>query len=372
MATMTRLLYIANSRLPTDNAHGVQIIKMCEAFAKAGASVTLIHPWRINRHKGDPFSVYMTERNFRLITVPSLDLLWMGRIGFWIQNVTFSKTVALYLLFNTFDIVYSRDELPLLLASYVTRTSVWESHTGRYNGLVRRLLARISSLVVITQSGKEFYAKKRFPKEKIQVAPDAVALEDFAHPESKEEARTRLGLPDDKRIALYIGKFDGWKGTETLCEASQYVPNDTVIALIGGEPEEIADLKTRYPKCVFAGWRPYQELVHNQAAADVLILPSSARSEISRHFTSPLKLFTYMASDRPIVASDLPSIREILTEDLAFFFKPDDAKDLAAQISYALENTQEADRKAQAAKELVKRYTWDARAREILDAIEVN
>src|SRR3989344_2871475 len=65
--TMPRtLLYIANVRLPTDNAHGVQIMKTCEALAECGVAVTLIHPWRINKHKGDPFAVYRVKRNFRL------------------------------------------------------------------------------------------------------------------------------------------------------------------------------------------------------------------------------------------------------------------------------------------------------------------
>ena len=94
------LLYIANVRLPTDNAHGVQIIKTCEALADLGIQVTLIHPWRINRHKGDPFEAYRVKRNFRLITVPSLDTLMLGRIGFWFQNLTFGLTLMLYLIFR--------------------------------------------------------------------------------------------------------------------------------------------------------------------------------------------------------------------------------------------------------------------------------
>ena len=364
-----KLLYIANSRLPTDSAHGVQIVKMCESFAKAGAEVTLVHSWRINRHAGDIFGRYKVEKNFKIVTLPSLDTTILGRFGFWVQTLSFSKVLFIYLLFHRFDVMYSRDEFPLYIASLISRRVFWEPHTGRYNRLVIKLLQRIAGLIVITEGGKDFYVSQGVPKEKIHVAPDAVALEDFARPQSKDESRRRLALPLDKKIALYIGKFDSWKGVETLCAASEYVTHDVVVALIGGEPGENAVLKARYPKCIYLGWRPYDELADNQAAADVLVLPNSAKSEISTRFTSPLKLFTYMASGIPIVSSDLPSIREIVSERDTFFFRPDDAKDLASRIEYVLSHSEEAKEKAREAKQKVQQYTWQERARKILASI---
>ena len=347
-----------------------QIMKTCEAFANAGVSVTLLHPWRINTIKADPFDFYKVKRNFRLDTVPSLDTLAFGPIGFWFQNILFGIGLYVWLLFMKYDVVYSRDELPLYLASFASRHTVWESHTGRYNGLIRRLLMRISRLVVITRAGADFYAEKGVPRDRIDVAPDAVSIEDFAHPQSREESRKRLGLPDDKKIALYIGKLESWKGAETFCATSEIMPDDIVVAVIGGEPAEIETLKKKYPKVTYMGWRPYSELADNQAAADVLVLPNSAKSEISALFTSPLKLFTYMASGKSIIASDLPSLREVLDEKSTYFFKPDDAADLASKIEYALANPKESAEKARIAGEVVVGYTWDARARSILRSVQ--
>lgn len=361
-----KILYIANVRLPTDNAHGLQIMKTCEALANAGASVTLLHPWRINTIKADPFDFYKVKRNFRLVTVPSPDTLAFGAIGFWFQNAVFGLGVFVWLLFLKYDVVYSRDELPLYCATFVARNTVWESHTGRYNGLIKRLLIRISKLVTITRAGAAFYEEKGVSPLKILTAHDAVSLEDFSQPQDSQESRKRLSLPADMKIVLYIGKLEGWKGVETLCAAAGQMPDDVRVAVVGGESGEIAELKKKYPKVTFLGWRPYSELADNQAAADVLILPNSATSEISARFTSPLKLFTYMASGKPIVASDLESLREVLDETSAYWFKPDDAGDLALKIEYALAHVQESAEKARIAATEVVGYTWEARGKAIL------
>ncbi len=77
-----------------------------------------------------------------------------------------------------------------------------------------------------------------------------------------------------------------------------------------------------------------------------------------------------MAAGVPIVASDLPSIREILTDETAFWFSPDDEHALARQIEYVLSHADEARDKADRAHEDVKKYTWDARARAILGHVQ--
>ena len=61
---MKKIIYVANIRLPTEKAHGVQIMKMCEALARAGAIVELVVPNRHTHIGGDPFTYYEVEENF--------------------------------------------------------------------------------------------------------------------------------------------------------------------------------------------------------------------------------------------------------------------------------------------------------------------
>ena len=103
-----------------------------------------------------------------------------------------------------------------------------------------------------------------------------------------------------------------------------------------------------------------------QVAADVLVLPNSARYEISRTATSPLKLFEYMASGSPIVASDLPALREVLTPDNALLVTPDSSTALTVAFARLLADEPLRNRLAAQARQDVATHTWAARAKSIL------
>ena len=363
------ILYIAAIRLPTDKAHGLQILKTCEAFAQKGDHVELLVPRRQNTLTDDPFVYYGVSPIFKITSLQVPDLFTLGRIGFMASLVWFAEVAHMRKSFWTADAIYSRDAF--VLAQYVLlgRPLVYEAHTKPT--VISTFVARRAKRVVVISEGlREEYERLGVKKERIIVAPDAIDLETFSHPISKEESYTRLGLPHDKKIALYIGRLDGWKGVNTLCEASTLLPTTILVAIIGGDKDQIVRLAKKYPKVVFLGYRPYRELADNQAAADVLILPNTAKDIDSVRYTSPLKLFTYMAANRPIVVSDLPSIREVLDEESAFFFVPDDAKSLADTIVHTLENSEIANRKAQKASELVHKYTWQTRADTIISGLE--
>ena len=118
------------------------------------------------------------------------------------------------------------------------------------------------------------------------------------------------------------------------------------------------------------GWKPKAEVPKYLAAADVLILPNIATTRESTEFTSPLKLFEYMASGVPIVASDLPSLREILCEKNAFLTAPGDAQALADTIRRVLTDTQGAQARASRALTEAGRHTWEAHATSVADFMQ--
>lgn len=350
------ILYIANIRLPTEKAHGSAVMKMCEAFANTGIDVELVVPRRLNPIKEDPFEYYGIRMGFAIKRLPTIDLVFLGGFGFLIQALSFAKSAFWYSLFKRVDIIYGRDELSLFFLSLLKKNVVWESHTVKDNWFVRVLLKRSKAVVVISQGLKDHYVSLGTKQKKILVAHSGVDLDVFENiKESKEELRKKLGLPLDKDIVAYVGKrkFMGEdKGVEKLEKALESIQknNPSVYPLIVSETSP-------------------QDVPLYMKAADVLVMNYPAKEHYAKYM-SPLKLFEYMASGTPIVTSDLPSIREILDDSMAYLFNPDDQKSLINNVNLALANTEEAGEKANKALEKVKGYTWDKRAENILKFIK--
>ncbi len=367
MSTPLRILYAATIRLPTEKAHGAQIMRTSEALAQQGAQVELVVPGRKTRIKGDVFDYYSVERNFSVTQLRVADWVGWGRVGFLLTVVLFARRVARHARAQKPDAIYSRDRAIVLALSITSAKLVWEVHGQEPSWLVRRLSSRVQ-VVAISAGIKDELVRQGMPAGRVLVAHDGIDLQSFADAPSKDEARRRLKLPPGKKIAMYIGRLDGWKGTDTLFKASVVLPKDVQVVVIGGEQGQVEALRVAYPHVLFLGFLPYRDIANNEAAADVVVLPNTARDMTSRKYTSPLKLFSYMASGVPMVVSDLPSLREVVSEKEAFFFKPDSAESLTSSIVEALA-APDALVRAGCAKQMVAEYTWDKRAGRIIHFI---
>jgi len=366
-----KLIYIANARIPTEKAHGIHIMKMCKAFALSGNDVELVVPRRFNKIKKDPFEYYGVEKSFKIKKLPCLDLIpldkYIGHLGFWVESFTFFLFLLPYIFFKKADIIYTRDKFSLPLVLF-KKNFVFEAHTFSKNYfLYSPFFKKVKNLIVITQKLKDLFINKGIPENRILVAPDGVDIGMFDIQCSKFEAREKLRLPLDKKIVLYTGHLYSWKGADILARASEHLPKDIDIYFVGGTEEDVRRYKiqdTKY-KIQIIGHRPYAEIPYWLRAADVLVLPNSGKEEISKYWTSPLKMFEYMAAKKPIVASDLPSIREILNEENAVLVEPDSPQSLSAGILETLRNPKFSDKISSRAFEDVKQYSWEKRAKKI-------
>ncbi len=89
-----RILYIANIRLPTEKAHGVQIAKMCEAFVLQGVEVELVVPTRRTHITENPFAYYGVKKVFSIKRIFTFDWVAYGRFGFLVQTASFALSAA--------------------------------------------------------------------------------------------------------------------------------------------------------------------------------------------------------------------------------------------------------------------------------------
>lgn len=199
--------------------------------------------------------------------------------------------------------------------------------------------------------------------ERCLVAHDAVDLRAFGDTSGRADARRLLDLAPDRLLAGYCGSRHSNRGLDVLLEAAVLL--DDIDVLVVG-PELGSDL----PANVRAVGNVRHHLVGPYlTACDVLVLPGRSEDHYARH-SSPLKLFEYMASGRPIVASDLPGLREIVTHDeTAWLVTPDDPAALAAGIRQVLSRPDGGASLGTRGRLAVASRTWTSRARALLVAV---
>jgi glycosyltransferase involved in cell wall biosynthesis len=294
-----------------------------------------------------------------------------ARFLFLFDLLVFAISLTIFGGIKKSDIVYTRDYT--LLPFLPSRKNIVEIHDiPKRTAIFVRCLKNAELIVVITFGLKNKLISLGIEENKIIVAPDAVDLENFDIKISKNEAREKLSLPLDKKIVLYSGQLYSWKGAEVLADATNFFGDEFLTVFVGGTEPWVSLFSNKYVKNANIRVIPAQkkDLVPVYLkSADVLVLPNSGKQIISAVYTSPLKLFEYMASGRPIVASDLPSIREVLNDDNAIFFESDNSESLASAVKFVFNNLSLSEDKAKRSFSDVHKYTWEKRAGKIIDSI---
>ena len=385
---MTKLLYVANLRLPTDKAHGVQIMKSCEAFAQF-IETELIVPSLIPLVKKDPFSYYGVKRDFKIKTVPVFEILTLTRwiwdwVGY-IQSFSFSICAVFYLFFknkiHNFDtILYSRDYMTLFLLVLFGAHPVAEIHDYRSKNPKRRIdfiLERCRKIIVNSEGTLEAL-RNHYPDnlqlKTAQVVSNGVDFDYFDIKETKEEARQKLGIISSKKIIGYLGRLETVgreKGVSDIIRSFLAINEEALLYVVGGPNHLIKKYKQEFNnsgKVVFSGQVDYALVPLYLRSFDAVIV-STPEGEHAQT-TSPMKLFEYLASGKVIIAPRIPAIIKYLNDNNSILFDPNNATTLSEKIKVAINNKELVDRLSQQSLHDAKKYSWQNRAKLILDLIK--
>lgn len=382
--------------MPTEKANGLQIAQNCEAFARCGYQVELwvARRWNTNemRRIDDIFAFYGVDANFQIRYLPCIDLMplvigkgALEQIALFLYLFTFVLSAVIRLIFTRADRYYTRDRLtaiglrvrPRHLTAFEVH-SLAESQRGRWiDGLALR---SCGSVITITRKLAEEAEKTGVPPARILVAHDGIRPERFTNLPDRDTARKQIGWPANAFIVGYVGRLHTMgmdKGVGALIEALRQV-DGAALALVGGPDEMAAELRQKWIHAglnaadfLYAGQVMPRDVPLYLSAFDVCAMPHPYTTHFA-FYTSPLKLFEYMASRRPIVASDLPSWADVLEDEVnALMVPPGEVDALAQAIQRLREDPALRDRLAEAAySQVMERFTWPARARMILDHIE--
>jgi len=382
-----RILYLADIRFPLERANGIQSMETCHALASRGHDVTLVVRPDSHEPPRDPFVFYGLPRlpALHIEVAPVSGPVAARRAGY----LTFALGRAMGR--GRQDLVFTRDlglaSLILRLPAGLRAPLVYEAHSIAADAAaalpqlvsgappaspskLRRLATReervwrgASGYVTITEGLRRELEKRFGSREKTAVIADG-----FRGTKDAKDAKDAKATKEPFTIG-YAGHLYPWKGVELVVEAVAALP-DTRGLIVGGHDKEpdlarvkaFAEQLDCAGRITFTGLLAPPEVPARLAEADVLVLPNP-RSAISNAFTSPLKLFEYMGSGRPIVASDLPSLREVLRDgENALLVEPGNPQALVAAIDRIKKDAALGGRLAAQALQDVQAFTWARRA----------
>ena len=371
-----KILYISNSTIPSRAANSIHVMKMCHAFADNRHEVILLAPDKKKKYEKkikDIYEYYGVKKNF------IVKKLWYPNI----KGGAFFYTLAIffYLIINkNFNLVYGRFIYGCFIASLLKNETIYESHAPIYeetkyglrffNRLVKSRYFK--KLVVISQALKDIYLENGFlNNEKIQVAHDGA--DEVLNFNSKIDL---LGDINKFKVG-YVGHLYKGKGIEIVASIADKVKDDVEFHIIGGNEKDINIWKKNINNrnVFFYGHVPHKEVSNYINALDVCLLPnqkvifaSGAKStgmNLSK-FTSPLKVFEYMSHKKPIIASDLPVLREVLNEKNSILVKYDSKNEWIDAIE-KLKSPKNRDMIANQALSDFNNYTWKNRVLRLMN-----
>ena len=386
-----RLVYLAPADIQIARVDRQCIVRFCSALARTGVDVELvalrIRPMRGEPRVGDPLDLYGVRDRFptRLRRVPvgqrspgpwlalnrayihAREAMRIAREGERPRGeplVFYTKT------FSTAAMLLGLR--PRLRTPYLV---VFEAHVPPRNAMQRGVLRAADRVVANTFAlERDLLAAGHVTADRVVGTHQGVDEALVAGPRpAPDAARARLGLPRAGRLVVYTGKiFEGYPEVEHLLAAARELRDREGVSflLVGGRADHVARLRERVAaeglrNVTLAGFVPPREVRDYQLAADALVLYYPSGIELNE-YRSPGKLFEYMASGRPIVAVDLPVLREVLGDPpAAVLVRPDAPAELARAIAGLLDDEPLGARLAEAALQRVAAFTWEERARTI-------
>ena len=373
-----RIACISTSSVPSRTANSIQTLKACQALVENGHAVTL---WVPGPAREVPAADLRTHYGLRappqIIWLPAANVL--RRYDFCARSVRQARMWKA-------DLLYVWPLQAAALASSLGFPTVAEVHDrpqGRLGPILMRvfLSGRGARRLLYTTHALRQWLEGAYGREAIGRlavwAPNGVDLDQYGDLPDPSTARKRLGLPDCF-TAGYTGHLYPGRGLDLMWELARRHP-EVQFLWAGGEPAAVEVWKRKavelgVSNLTLLGFVANERLPLVQAACDILLMPYERKIAVSgggdtSAFASPMKAFDYLASRRPIMASELPVFREILSPDNALLLPPEDTDSWDRGLQWLLREPERRAELADHAARDASHYSWWERAKRALDGL---
>lgn len=362
-----QIVYLSDSVLPSRTANSVHVMKMCQAFVTTGLEVILLAKTRGKKQSTEEwYRHYDINRRFKIKV-----FLVNNRLdSFIVSCFSYCRFVVKHYSKRNI-VIYSRNIYAAAVLATLSYPIVFESHAVINNwfyNLAESILVKSTYcklVIAITNNLKgELLEKYPLKKQHIEVLPDG------ADPVDVNEIKPieLKGSNDNMQIG-YVGSLGRGKGLEIISKISHLIPTVN-FHIVGGEPDQIEYWSGLSSGNVhFYGYQNQLDVKRYIKSFDIVLLPNQKtvygagkKYDIGK-FTSPLKLFEYMALGKIIVSSDLPVLREVLNDELAILVDPQDVEGWVKAIKQIEADSQHyLTKAAKGICEIATKYSWENRA----------
>ena len=368
-----RIVYFAGygSNFPSRDANSIHIMRMCEAFSQIGHEVILYVSGR-GKKPTDIFKFYGIRESFRIaiVKVP----LIKGK------TLIYSIKAGLSAWKLKPEIAIGRSAQACALSAILGTNVIYDAHgpvweISRIEFFSYRLLYNNRNLIRMTSNSralKSIYEKEGLvPKCGIIVAHNGsllLPLEDMPQEWPGRSESLQVG---------YIGHLYPGRGVEIILACAERL-QEFDFHIIGGNQEDIDYWRTRvcYPNLYFHGFIPHAEIYRYRNRCDVLLAPYGSEKvslaggggDQSRYM-NPIKIIEYMSSNKAIICSDIPVLRELLDDDSALFVNPGNVDEWITAINKLKDSVLREKIAANAYSRFMGKLTWTERAGILLNGL---
>ena len=366
---------ISTSRIPSDTANSIQVMKACQALSRLGHEPHLLVPgerpagadWAALSERYGlvetwpltwlPSNPYLKRNDFAWSAVRRARKLGAGMVYTW------TGQSAVFGLLSGFPVAYEVHDLP----------------SGKLGPVWFRTFLTLKGqkrLLIITHALQEKLAQRysRLSENDVVIAPNGVDMEQYAHLPEALAARQKLGLPQ-KITVLCAGHLYAGRGADLFLALAARFPQASFV-WVGGRPEDVAEYRAKaaaggLENVTLTGFVNQDKVPCYQAAGDILLMPynrsiAGSSGGNSAEICSPMKMFDYLAAGRAILTSDLPVFHEVLNQGNALFAPPEDLEAWSIAVNRLLTEPILRQQLSRQARQDAENYTWLVRAQHAL------
>ncbi|MEG5054186.1 MULTISPECIES: glycosyltransferase family 4 protein [unclassified Microcoleus] len=338
--------------------------------------VDLLFPFQPRKPDDKLATIYNIQDKLKVADLP---MPWP--IDFWDSKWTSSSTIVskyylpIHLLKST-KIVHTRDWNFVKAAVKNGIPAIYEQHHHENkqfeSEIVRNPLFQIA--VTVADTVRDSMIKNGMPPEKVIMLHNGFNHLFLARQtESAQNWRQQLLEDDRQHLAVYAGGLYPFKGVDMLVDVAKELPL-VQFAIAGGDSSQVTAYQQlakskQVNNIKFLGYLPQNQLASLLQAADVLTHPHCLTEAAT--FTSPLKFFDYMASGTPIVATEIASLMEFKSGNIAATWcEPDNPYEFAKSIRDCLTKYPRKSEGYAETLNFVKQFSWENRIQKIMGYVD--